>query len=76
MRPGHLWIAQEVATPRMKPFSLLYTIESIMLTPHIAGSSDEVCRRMGRIVVEEVGRFVRGEPLRWALSHEQAAIMA
>lgn len=58
------------------PGSPLFTLDNVVLTPHIAGSRDNECRRMGRIVVDEVRRFVQGEPLRWAISREQAAIMA
>ena len=54
----------------------LFAVLDVVLTPHIAGSLNDECRRMGRIVVDEVGRFVRGEPLHWAISREQAAIMA
>ncbi len=56
--------------------SPLFTMENVVLTPHIAGSLDSECRRMGRIVVDEVRRFVQGEPLQWAISREQAAVMA
>jgi phosphoglycerate dehydrogenase-like enzyme len=59
-----------------EPGSPLYTLDNVILTPHIAGSLNAECRRMGRIVVDEVGRFVRGEPLRWAISRERAAVMA
>ena len=58
------------------PGSPLYTLDNVILTPHIAGSLDNECRRMGRIVVEEVGRFVRDEPLQWSISRERAAVMA
>ena len=58
------------------PGSPLYTLDNVVLTPHIAGSLDNECRRMGRIVVDEVRRFVRGEPLQWAISRDQAALMA
>jgi phosphoglycerate dehydrogenase-like enzyme len=51
-------------------------LPNVVLTPHIAGSLDTECQRMGQIVVEELQRFVTGEPLRWAISREQAAIMA
>lgn len=58
------------------PGSPLYTMENVVLTPHIAGALSDECRRMGRIVVDEVRRFVNGEPLQWAITREQAAIMA
>lgn len=56
--------------------SPFYTLPNVILTPHIAGSMDNECRRMGRIVVEELQRYLKGEPLRWSISRQQAAIMA
>jgi phosphoglycerate dehydrogenase-like enzyme len=56
--------------------SPFYTLPNVILTPHIAGSMDNECRRMGRIVVEELQRYLRGEPLCWSISQQQAAIMA
>ncbi|MEM7535568.1 MAG: hydroxyacid dehydrogenase [Chloroflexota bacterium] len=59
-----------------EPGSPLFTLPNVILTPHIAGSLDTECRRMGRLVVDEVGRFVQGEPLQWAISREKAALLA
>lgn len=56
--------------------SPLYTLPNAILTPHIAGSLDNECQRMGQIVVDELQRYLAGEPLQWAISREQAAIMA
>lgn len=56
--------------------SPLYTLPNVILTPHIAGSMNTECQRMGQIVVEELQRFLAGEPLQWAIKREQAAIMA
>ncbi len=56
--------------------SPFYTLPNVILTPHIAGSMDNECRRTGRIVVEELQRYLKGEPLRWSISRQQAAIMA
>ncbi|MBV8780066.1 MAG: hydroxyacid dehydrogenase [Phycisphaerae bacterium] len=47
--------------------SPLYDLPNVLLTPHIAGSSGGECRRMGRWMVEELERFVAGEPLRWSV---------
>jgi phosphoglycerate dehydrogenase-like enzyme len=52
--------------------SALYDLPNVFLTPHIAGSMGLECRRMGWAMVDEFGRFARGEPLRYALSREQA----
>lgn len=56
--------------------SPLYTLPNVVLTPHIAGSLGAECQRMGQLVVEELQRFLAGEPLQWAISREQAALMA
>ncbi len=52
--------------------SPLYTLPNVLLTPHIAGSRGTECRRMGAAMVEELERYVVGEPLRWRISHESA----
>ncbi len=56
--------------------SLLYELPNVVLTPHIAGSVGRECRRMGRYMVNELERFIHNEPLKWAVSQEQAKIMA
>ena len=55
------------------PQSPLYTLPNVLLTPHVAGSVGTECRRMGRSMVEELRRYVRGEPLKWAVTPELAA---
>lgn len=56
--------------------SPLYTLPNVVLTPHIAGSLDAECRRMGQTMVAECRRYLAGEPLRWAISRERAALLA
>ncbi len=58
------------------PGSPLYTLPNVVLTPHIAGSLDAECRRMGRYAVEELQRYVAGEPLHWSITKERAALLA
>lgn len=52
--------------------SPLYALPNVMLTPHIAGTMETECRRMGRMMVEELDRWQRGEPLRYRVSREYA----
>ncbi|MGC9468237.1 MAG: hydroxyacid dehydrogenase [Anaerolineae bacterium] len=56
--------------------SPLYTLPNVVLTPHIAGSMHHECRRMGRYMIEECERYLRGEPLKWSISRERAAFLA
>lgn len=58
------------------PDSPLYRLPNVVLTPHIAGSLDRECRRMGRTMVEELRRYIRGRPLRWAIDEKRALTMA
>jgi phosphoglycerate dehydrogenase-like enzyme len=52
--------------------SALYTLPNVVLTPHIAGSKDAECRRMGRAMVDELNRYLDGKPLQWAVTRELA----
>lgn len=56
--------------------SELYTLPNVILTPHIAGSLDNECRRMGRYMVEELERYIKGEPLKWEITREKLVTMA
>lgn len=58
------------------PESPLYSFPNVVLTPHIAGSLDSECQRMGRAMVKELARFLKGEPLLWAVNRAQAQLMA
>lgn len=56
--------------------SPFYTLPNVVVTPHIAGSMDRECERMGDLAASELERFLRGEPLQHRISREQAAAMA
>ena len=67
----------DVTHPEPPPAgSPLYTLPNVAITPHIAGSMDNECRRMGRYMVQEFERYLKGEPLRWGIGQKQAAVMA
>lgn len=44
--------------------SRIFTLPNVMHTPHIAGSVGPECRRMGRHMVNELRRYLQGEPLK------------
>ncbi|MGN6726908.1 MAG: hydroxyacid dehydrogenase [Tepidisphaeraceae bacterium] len=69
MRRADLQFVLDVTAPEPpEPGSPLYTLPNVMLTPHIAGSAGTECRRMGRYMVQELERFIAGDPLKWAVS--------
>lgn len=53
--------------------SPLFDIPNIFVTPHIAGAMAGECRRMGRYMLEELDRYLAGEPLQWAITPSLAA---
>ncbi len=76
-RRPDLWAVLDVTYPEPPaPDSPLYTLPNVLLTPHIAGSLGDECRRQGRYMIEELERYLAGQPLRWAVTKERAAIMA
>lgn len=52
--------------------SALYDLPNVVLTPHIAGSMDAECARMGMLVADELERLVTGKPLQHAVSVREA----
>ncbi|MGB8356027.1 MAG: hydroxyacid dehydrogenase [Chthoniobacteraceae bacterium] len=56
--------------------SPLYALENVVMTPHIAGSLGHECRRMGRLMVEELDRYLAGEPLRYEIDEAYFQTMA
>jgi len=54
----------------------LLQMPNVLVTPHIAGSLGPECRRLGRTMVEELGRYLAGEPLLWQITEEFAARLA
>lgn len=56
--------------------SELFSLPNAIVTPHIAGARGLEGRRMGRIMVEELRRYLQGESLRWRISRDMIARMA
>jgi phosphoglycerate dehydrogenase-like enzyme len=72
-----LWAVLDVTHPEPpEPDSRHYDLPNVVLTPHIAGSLGNEFRRMGRLVVDELRRYVAGEPLKHEITRERAALMA
>lgn len=61
----------DVAWPQPPPAeSSLYDLPNVVITPHIAGSMSTECRRMGRLAIEELQRFLQGIPLLHQVTRE------
>ncbi len=58
------------------PDSPLRSERNIILTPHIAGAMNQARRRMGRLAIDEVLRFLAGEPLQHEIRPDMLATMA
>lgn len=56
--------------------SPLLKLHNVILTPHIAGSMDSECGRMGKFMADELRRFLNGECLKWRISKENLELMA
>ncbi|MEH7413805.1 hydroxyacid dehydrogenase [Neobacillus drentensis] len=56
--------------------SHLYTLENVILTPHIAGSQSDECKRLGKYMAQELGRYLQGQPLKWRITKEKSLTMA
>ena len=56
--------------------SPLYTLDNVVLTPHIAGSMGHECNRMGQYMADELIRYLAGQPLLYEVSQRRAVIMA
>lgn len=59
-----------------EPGSPLYTLPNVIITPHIAGSLGKECNRMGRYMVEELERYLKGDKLQWEITRDKASILA
>ncbi|MBV8933745.1 MAG: phosphoglycerate dehydrogenase, partial [Kutzneria sp.] len=63
LRAGRLRAALDVTDPEPLPADHpLWTVDGLLLTPHVAGSCTGGDERGYRVAAAEVARFVRGEP--------------
>lgn len=56
--------------------SPLYTMENVVLTPHIAGSQANEVQRMSELVVDQFENLLAGKPTQYEITKEMLAKMA
>jgi phosphoglycerate dehydrogenase-like enzyme len=70
---GALDVFDDEPLPADHPFRKL---ENVIVTPHIASATRDCHHRQGSITVDEIERFVNGEPLKYPVTKRQYAMMA
>ena len=58
------------------PKSPLWDLPNVVLTPHIAGSMNHECRRMGAFMLEEFKRYISGKKLQHEVTTKILKTMA
>jgi phosphoglycerate dehydrogenase-like enzyme len=48
----------------LPPDDALWDLPNVIISPHTSGSSDATTARVAEIFFDNLGRFVRGEPMR------------
>jgi phosphoglycerate dehydrogenase-like enzyme len=77
LRTGRIAAVLDVTDPEpLPPDASLLAIPNAFVTPHLAGSQGTELRRLARTAIDEIERFVRGEPPRWPVTREQLASIA
>ena len=72
-RTAVLDVTDPEPSPEGHPF---YTLDNVVLTPHIAGSAGAECFRMGVYMLEEAERWLGGEELQYNVTLKMLETMA
>lgn len=69
---GRISAVLDVTDPEpLPPDSPIYELGNVFLLPHIAGAAGVERERLGALVVDEVVRFARGEPLQHLIDYSR-----
>ncbi|WP_431321005.1 hydroxyacid dehydrogenase [Rhizobium sp. YTU87027] len=67
----------DVTEPEIpEPMSAFYDLPNVFLTPHIAGAVGLERGRLGDMAVDEIERFIKGEPLLYQILRRDLALIA
>jgi len=71
LQTGRIHAVIDVTDPEIPPAdSPLFSLPNVFLTPHVAGAVGTERLRLGLMAIEEVERFVRGEPMLYEIAPE------
>jgi phosphoglycerate dehydrogenase-like enzyme len=70
---GALDVFDEEPLPVDSPFRRL---DNVIITPHVAGASQQARRRQGQYIVDEIRRFLNDEALQFAVTRDMLETMA
>ena len=74
---GRIFAVLDTTTPEsLEPTSPLFEMPNVFLTPHIAGSLGSETERLADYVVDEIERFIRGQPMRHEVKRDDLARLA
>jgi phosphoglycerate dehydrogenase-like enzyme len=77
LKTGRIDAVIDVTDPEIpEPGSVFYDLPNVFLTPHIAGAIGLERTRLGEMAVDEIERFLKGEPLRYGITLTDLARMA
>ena len=75
LRTGRIMACLDVTWPEPPAEgSPLYGLPNVILTPHLAGAMATDCRRMGALCIEELERYIAGEPPLHPVTRERLPI--
>jgi phosphoglycerate dehydrogenase-like enzyme len=74
---GRLDAVIDTTDPEVLPAdSPLYELPNVLLTPHIAGAMGTETVRLATLAIDEIERYTRGQPFRYAVRREDLACVA
>ena len=77
LQSGRIQAALDVFDQEPLPLeSPFHALDNVVLTPHVAGGTIEARYRQGEYMVEDMGRFLAGEALKYEVTKDMLDIMA
>lgn len=67
-RPDLSFVLDVTDPEPLPPESPLYDLPNVLLTSHLAGSVEQECHRLGQAMIDELRRYISGQPLRWPVA--------